>query len=186
MFFKGYWPFWTHIPDIIEFGDSALESLLAMGLADQDILRVYARCPPSLLGDPIKVVEETLAREKEKEKRTPVKYVHLIEEYWREKQVFLTINHPAEFLLLHAANEILKLLGLGPLPREIARNFRHPHGEFLLPIHPVPARELGLAFAGADRKYPCFNKTLTYREFAAYYLACRANGIVSLRGALSQ
>ena len=45
MFFNGCWPFWMKAEEIIEFADSLLEKLLAMGLPPADILRLYQKCP---------------------------------------------------------------------------------------------------------------------------------------------
>lgn len=186
MFFKGYWPFWRKDESVIEFADSFLESLLSRGLPAPAILSVYNKCSPELAGDFNKTVESTLAIEKEKEKKTPVKYVHLIEESWRERQMFITINHPSMALHIHAANSVLKELGFPPLPKPLTDRIPHPYNEFWLPIHPAAGKRLSLSFAGPERKYNCFSQKLTHAEYTNFYLACRMNNVQSLTSALAQ
>lgn len=184
-FFKGYWPFWIDRRDIIEFADSFLEELLSRKLSAPALLRLYMKAEPALTGDIEQIALDSLAFEKEKEKNSPVKYVHLMEERWREEQIFLTINHPAPALLVHIAQEVLKLLGLGPVPDSFCRSFVSPHNEFWLPLHPVLKERLGLPFATAQRRYPCFGSNLLHSEYILMYLACRENGITDLPSALA-
>lgn len=184
-FFKGYWPLWVHKPEVIDFPDSLLENLLAKGLPPSDILRLYLRADPALTGDAEKIAQDTLVWEKEKETHTPIKYVDMIAENWRERQMFLTINHPAPALFVHIAQQILSLLSLPPVPESFAKNYVSPHDEFWLPIHPVIGQRLGLPFADAGRRYPAFGNSYTHKEYTLIYLACRQNGVKDLPAALA-
>lgn len=184
-FFKGYWPFWENKNQVIEFQDSLLEELLARGLETQPLLHLYLKADPSLTGDVEKIAFDSLRREKEKEAHTPIKYVHLIEDRWRDQQLFLTINHPAPLLLVHIAQEILRMLGLAPIPDSFARNYISPHNEFWLPIHPAIGKRLALKFASRERRYPCFGADLTFEEYLRVYLACRKNNFSDLPSALA-
>lgn len=183
-FFKGYWPFWTSDFDGIEFADSLLESLIAKGLPYDAILNLYLRMNSALMGDVEKVAMDSIAREREKEEAGPIKYADYLEENWRKRQLFLTINHPGRELLLLAANGILELLGFMPLPDNVLKKYEHPQGDFWLPIHPLVGARLKLPFAGADRKYECFGARLTHREYISRYLACREHGLADLTGVL--
>lgn len=186
MFFNGYWPFWFHAPSVIEFPDKLLEELLERELPIPALLNIYYKCSPDLTGDFDAIAARSLAQEKEKEKFTLIKYVHLIEESWRQKQMFITINHPSMPLLVHAASSVLKLLGLGALPDSLSDSMPHPYDEFWLPIHPCAGKRLGLSFAGPERKYNCYAQKLAHAEYTRFYLACRMNNIVNLSAALAQ
>ncbi|MDR3358402.1 MAG: hypothetical protein LBN96_06060 [Desulfovibrio sp.] len=178
-FFKGYWPLWTHAQGI-DFADSLLEELLARGLAPHEALRLYLRAGPRLLGDVAAVAEESLREAEKREAACPVRCAPLLRERWREEQMFLTVNHPGTALLFHLADGLLRLLGLGGLPETARRAYRHPDGDFWLPLHPALGDLLGLPFARRDRRYPIFATALTHQEYTSCYLACRDQGAASL------
>lgn len=183
-FFSGYWPFWTNATAEIEFADSLLEKLLASKISTTELLALYLSAPEALSGDMEGNAMESLRREKEKEKKTPIKYLGVIEENWRDEQLFITVNHPGKRLLFHTAQEILKILDFKPLPVSVLQSYEHPQNDFWLPIHPVAGTRLKISFAGPDRKYNCFGKPLTHREYVSVYLACRQHGIKDLTGVL--
>ncbi|MDE5878449.1 MAG: hypothetical protein K2G99_00205 [Desulfovibrio sp.] len=184
LFFKGYWPFWTNAFTGIDFADSLLEKLLGAGLAPDDAMRLYLKGDPALLGDVAAVAEDSLAREEAKEAQDPIRTAHILRERWREEQLFLTVNHPGRTLLFHVAEELLRLLGLGPLPESVKRAYVHPQEEFWLPLHPALGPRLGLSFASRERRYPVFGASLTHQEYTAAYLSCRAHGVRDLVGFL--
>lgn len=181
LFFKGYWPFWQG-DGPINFTDSLLERLLAQGTPHM-ALALYLRGSPALLGDATALnaaAEDSLAREDAKEDGAPIRCAHLLRERWREEPLFLTVNHPAPALLRHVADQILRLLGMGGLPPDVAAAFVHPFDDFWLPIHPAVGRALGLPFAGEGRRYRIYQNRMTHRDYAAAYVACRANGVKEL------
>lgn len=183
-FFKGYWPFWTNKITDIEFADSLLESLLQKKLPAEAVLALYLKAPNSLLGDVEAEALASLAKEREKEQFSEIKYVNLLEENWRNRQLFLTVNHPGVELLAHAVRQILQMLGLNSFSAQALQNFRHPQDEFWLPIHPLVGQKLKLPFAAPDRQYNCFGMNLTHKEYIMRYLACREHGIKDLTGVL--
>lgn len=183
-FFKGYWPFWTDKLREIEFADSLLEELLGKGLPASAVLNLYLRGSDALFGDLEKIAADSIKREREKEKATPIRYVDLLEGEWRSRQLFLTVNHPGVRLLAHAATQILALLELQPFPEKALKTYIHPQDEFWLPIHPAVGRRLRFPFAAPSRLYPCFGLNLTHAEYTSRYLACREHGISDLTGVL--
>ena len=180
LFFKGYWPFWTNAFQGIDFADSLLEDLLGRGLAPEDALRLYLRGDPALLGAVAAVAEASLAREEAKEADSPFRCAALLRERWRGEQLFITVNHPGRVLLFHVADQLLRLLGLGPLPESVRRAYVHPQEDFWLPLHPALGPLLGLPFATRERRYPVFGTSLTHQEYTAAYLSCRANRVGDL------
>lgn len=186
MFFKGYWPFWYKAEDKIEFADSLLEKLIELQLPLQGLMSIYKKCPAFLAGDFEQSVNSTLNIEREKEQKSTIKYVHLIEENWRQRQMFLTINHPSMELLVYVANSVLKKLGFSELASSLTNRIAHPYNEFWLPIHPQVGKALSLPFVFPERKYNCFANQLNHEEYTKFYLGCRMNKIRQLTAALAQ
>lgn len=181
LFFKGYWPFWTS-QGPIAFGDSLLNRLIDEGAPKPVILKLY------LHGDPGKFVnlkaslEESIALEREKEARSCVKYVDFLLRRWKERMIFLTVNHPGREMLLHVAGGILETLGLPTLSEsERALSARHGHfpsyADFELPIHPKVATFHGLRFCGMEQDYAVFTRRLRFEEYSSRYIDCRLNGM---------
>ncbi len=183
--FKGYWPHAAYIAAMREFGDSLLESLLARGLSDQEILSIYLKGAPAIMGDVEQIAQESLRREREKETHTPIKYVDLMAEHWRREQLFLTVNHPGIRLLVHIARNIIKMLGLRQIPESFIRAYTHPHNEFWMAIHPALGKMLDLPFVFKERRYPCFGAELTHHDYTLVYLSCRRNNLNDFPSALA-
>ncbi|MBO4300037.1 MAG: hypothetical protein J5861_00385 [Desulfovibrio sp.] len=178
LFFKGYWPFWKS-GGPINFADSLLEKLLEMG-TPQTALRLYLKGNPALIGDTSAlegIVEDSLRHEEDKETRSHICCSSLIREQWRERQLFLTINHPGTELLFHVADSLLRLLGLGAVPPSVRSAYSHPFDDFWLPIHPAVGQALNLPFTAPQRRYTIFQNRLTHQEYVLAYLACRSNNV---------
>ena len=180
LFFQGYWPTWTRLPGV-DFADTLLEGLLQRGLSPLEASLVYERSRPSFFGATADIAEASLRREEAKERNAPIRCALLLREHWRTEQLFITVNHPARRLVLHVADSVLRLLGLGGLPDSVARDYAHPQEDFWLPLPPalgLPESEGGLAlpFAGRQRRYRVFARQMTAADYARCYLSCRAAG----------
>ena len=183
--FKGYWPFWASGYEVIAFKDTVLEELLAQGLSASEVLHIYLKGHPSVLGDipslAQKAIEEVLLREK----GTPITYGQIRAEYWQKEQLFITITHPGARLVFYLAERILQLFGLGLLPESSKAAYVCPFDDFWQPIHPAVGEALCLPFASARRRYRIFKNWMTHREYVSCYLACRENGEKDLLAMLS-
>jgi hypothetical protein len=175
MLFKGYWPFWSGEPGF-DYRDTLLDSLLDRGLAPPEALAMALRLDLDRHFGLAGLLADTLARERGKERLSDVGYVHLIEESYRAEKLFQSVNHPRKRLMLHAADGVLALLGLPPLPEGVKAACPELYPEFELPIHPKVAAFHGLKFCGGDTRFNVYGQSLTYREYAALYLDCRAGG----------
>ena len=182
LFFKGYWPCWTNDTKEIDFADAVLETLLARGLNDIEILHVYES--GALLGNVASTAEQSLRHEEKKEAGCPIQCAHILREFWQQEQLFLTVNHPAPRLIFHVADSLLHLLDLGHVPKAIQKAYVHPDGNFWLPLHPALHNLLGLPFASKERKYRIFDKLLTHKEYTCCYLACRRHNVRNLAALL--
>jgi hypothetical protein len=189
MFFRGPWPLWSGAPGF-DYRDVFLDTLLGMGLPRQDILHVYLSTPLDRKYDLGSLLAETVARETERQSRTPVQYLGHVLEHWRTRPLFLSVNHPGPELLALAATGILRELGLAPpdpagsalLPD--LSTLGEGYADFELPIHPQAAAFYGLGYGREDRSYNVYGKAKTFAEYAAAYVDCRLAGIDDFIGYL--
>lgn len=185
MFFKGYWPFWTGNGPI-DYSDTLLNRLIDEGATKPMILKVYMQggmFTPELLK---KTFDDTIAHEREKEKRCFMTTWDLVLRHWRKEFLFHTVNHPGPRLLLHVANGLLDALNLPPLDPD-ATNRLVPQDEpfpmysfFHLPFHPKIAEFHKLSFGGAGYGFKVFERTMTFEQYISRYIDCRQNGYEEL------
>lgn len=175
MLFKGYWPFWSSRPGF-DYSDSLLDQLLERGLTKGEILYVALRGDLDAMFGLAGLLADTLAREREKERLSDVKYVDLIERGFRAERLFASVNHPGKRLMLHVADAVLAGLGMPPLPEEFRRACPELYPEFELPIHPAVATFHGLTFLGEGRRFNVYGQALTYGEYISLYLDCKLAG----------
>ncbi|MBO4369573.1 MAG: hypothetical protein J5803_05695 [Desulfovibrio sp.] len=180
LFFKGYWPFWTNSTQVIDFANTVLEDLFRRNLDPELLLSIYLKGKLPEFEKVCAIANDSLAREKEKERLQPIQYTHILEEHWRDEALFYTVNHPGIRLSCHVAQEVLRLLGFSPLPEAVLASFVHPFGDFCLPIHPEVGKRLNLRFTGIDVTYPIYGSRFTHRDFVINYLACRLHGVSNL------
>ena len=180
LMFKGYWPFWTNNSPIA-FGDSLLNRLIDEGAPKPVILRIYLHGNIQTFVDLKASLEETINIERQKEQQSPVKTVDFLLSHWKRRPMFHTINHPGREILVHAANGILKAVGLPPLGQgERSAAFAKglpSYTDFDLPIHPQVAAFHGLEFAGPEHRYAVFGRTMTFEAYISRYIDCRLNGM---------
>lgn len=172
MFFNGYWPLWTNQTHMA-YGDLLLEHLAELGLGPQEILHVYLRGDIAAKFDLQELVRASRQREERKEENVVTPTLPLIDTYWREEQLFHTVNHPGPRLLLHVADGVLHALGMPPVPDSARRTLAALPEEFIQPIHPQLGALYGLPFASAERRYPVYGQDMTFAQFAAAYVDCR-------------
>jgi hypothetical protein len=175
MLFKGYWPFWSNRPGF-DYADSLLDELLGRGLGKFEALHVALKADLDTMYGLAGLLGDTLTRERDKERLCDVKYVDLIEENFRHDRLFVSVNHPGRRLMFHAADSVLALLGIGPLPDAFRSVCPELYQDFQLPMHPNVAAFHGLAFGGWQERYNVYGRALTYPEYIALYLDCRLLG----------
>lgn len=186
MFFRGPWPLWSGAPGF-DYRDVYLDHLLEMGLPRRDILHLYLSTPLERKYDLDALLAETVARETQRQARTPVQYLGHVLEHWRERPLFSTVNHPGPELLGLAAAGILRLLGLAPMdPARIpeASALGEGYADFELPVHPQAAHFYGLSYGGQDSSYNVYGRARTFAEYASAYVDCRLAGIDEFIGYL--
>jgi len=181
LFFKGYWPFWTaHGP--IDFSDTLLNRLIDESAPKAAILKLYLHSNIANFIDLKAALNETIAIERQKEAHSCVKYVDYALQLWKQRMMFLTVNHPGLDLLVHVAQGILDALGLPPLTgQELTRlklqdNFPS-YIDFELPVHPQVAAFYGLEFGGPQQTYAIFSRRMTFEQYISRYIDCRQSGM---------
>lgn len=175
MFSKHCWPFWFGPPDFV-YGDTLLDSLIERGLNKSQILYLYCDSPLVLKQDLDSILEQSMAREKEKEAFTPIKYLDEVQSNFRHKRLFYTPNHPHRILTDKVGAYVLNFLGLPPLtPEQLAAQPLH-YDECELPIHPRIAKYLGLEFVAPDAVYRIYKREKTFAQYVENYVDCKLLG----------
>ena len=130
---------------------------------------------------------KTQVRERQREARTPVKYLDHVLEHWRQRPLFYTVNHPGPELLGLAAAGILRELGLAlPSPELLPgpESLGAGYADFELPAHPQAAAHYGLAYGAETEIFNVYGRAKTFAQYAAAYVDCRQQGIDDFIGYL--
>ena len=172
MFFNGYWPLWTNKTHMA-YGDLLLEHLAGLGLSAEEILHVYLYGRIATKFDLPGLMRTSRQQEERKEAGLEIPTLHLVDTYWREEQLFHTVNHPGPRLLLHVADGVLAALGMPPVPESARKALASQPEEFQQPIHPQVGEMHALPFAHASRRYPVYGQEMTFAQYAAAYVDCR-------------
>lgn len=183
MFFRGPWPLWSGAPGF-DYRDMFLDHLLDLGLPEADILHVYLRTPLAAKYDLAALLDQTISLERARQARTPVPYLDFVLEHFRQRPLFLTVNHPTAELLAHAASGILRELALAPAEPGALAAQGTGYEDFFLPVHPQVAAFYGLAYGGAEASYPVYGRERSFFEYAQAYIRCRRAGIDDFIGYL--
>ncbi len=187
MFLQAYWPFWGSgdadgLPG--DYPDSLLDRLLSEGLAPAEAVRVYCRTKVVLAHDLEGTWEQSLARERAKEEKTPIKHVDVMLARYQKEMLFNLVNHPGHGMLCWLGRRILEELDLDGPAEGVEAAMPELYPEFRLPVHPLVAERMGLEFAGPDTRYPVYGRELTFEEYALEYAVARADKVESFIGFL--
>ncbi len=172
MFFNGYWPLWTNKTHMA-YGNMLIEHLAESGLGIAEILHIYLHGDIKAKYDLDCLVKLSRDREIEKEKHSSIKTLDIIDSFWREEQLFHTVNHPGPRLMLHVVSGILEQLGLGKIPSLICNAYFALENEFTQPIHPQVANLFHLPFVTKNKLYNVYGQKLTFEQYATAYVNCR-------------
>ncbi|MDR1946672.1 MAG: hypothetical protein LBQ51_05845 [Desulfovibrio sp.] len=181
LFFKGYWPFWT-ASGPISFGDSLLNRLVDEGASKEVILGVYLRGKVAVPADFQALFEESPATAVADDPEDVFGLGGYIQENWKKRMLFHTVNHPGAELLSLTADGVLRLLGFPPLSGEeradVCRGGLFPsYADFDLPVHPATAAFHGLPFAGQGALFNIFGRAMTFEQYVSRYIDCRLAGL---------
>ncbi|CCH50031.1 WcbI family polysaccharide biosynthesis putative acetyltransferase [Pseudodesulfovibrio piezophilus] len=183
MFFKGYWPMWSGESGF-DYRCTHLEKYLSMGLPPEQTVMLFLRSDVTRHYDLLELVSESIALERERESHTPIPYLEVIKEGYRDQRLFNTVNHPGKELMNHVAKGVMQHLSLA-LPEETRLEaLGEPFPEFEQPINPKIAQHFGWDFATTDTHYQIYGRTMTYARYVANYVLARQSGITDFIGFL--
>lgn len=175
MFFKGYWPTWSGRTGF-DFRCERLDQCIAMGLSPEETVLFFLHSDPGEHFDLLDLVGKSITRERERETRTPVKYLDLIIDNYRDVRLFNTVNHPGRMLMDHAARGVLAQLGLAAPDEDALARLNPPFADFEQPVNPRVARFFGWDFARTDTKYRIYGRRMTFAQFTVNYVMAAKAG----------
>ena len=147
------------------YADQRVLALRQKGLKPAQIVESYRKLDLASLINLDQTLSETLEAQSEKEAFTDVKIVDFIAEQFRKQQLFLCSNHGSNTLLIYIVDQILSILGYGPLPAT-TKNSLHELRDPTIPIHPSVACHFGLQWWKGDQKYRVDRRrSLTWDEY---------------------
>lgn len=183
MFFTGYWPTWSGEPGF-NYRCTHLDEIIGLGLPPEETAILYLRADVERKFDLLDLVSKTIEHERERQKRTPIQYLDVIIEHYRDVRLFNTVNHPGSLLMNHAACEILKHLDFEPPDEAALKLFGEPFPEFEQPINPRIAQFFGWDFATNDTQYEVYGRKLTFARYVANYIMAQQAGVSDFIGYL--
>lgn len=182
MFFTGYWPTWSGKAGF-DYRCTYLDELVDMGLPPEEIVMLYLRADFASKFDLLEIVSASLNRERERQKHTPVKYLDVIIDNYRDVRLYNTVNHPGSLLMNHAAHGVLEHLGF-KADEEALKAVGEPFPEFEQPINPQVANHFGWYFAGPEVEYNIYGRKMTFARYVANYVMARKAGVTDFIGFL--
>jgi len=175
MFFAGYWPTWSGEAGF-DYRCTLLDELIELGLPPEETVILYLRTDMEARYDLLSTVTGTIERERAREAHTPIKYLDILVENYRDARLFNTVNHPGRQLSAHTAGGVLETLGFTP-DRNAMDALGEPFPEFEQPINPKVAAFFGWDFGGPDTEYEIYGRKMTFARYAANYVMARQAGI---------
>jgi hypothetical protein len=182
MFFKAYWPMWSGRKGF-DFRCEHLDEFIALGLPPEETVLLFLRSDVTRY-DLLDRVGQTIRQERERESHTPVKYMDLILDRYRETRLFNTVNHPGRLLMDHAARGVLAQLGLAGPDEAALASLEAPFADFEQPINPAVAKHFGWDFAGSDTNYQIYGRRMSFARYVANYVMAARSGVSDFIGFL--
>jgi len=176
LFFKGYWPLWNSKPGF-NYRCSYLDDIIDKGLPAKETAMLFLYSDIAARFDLLEIVKETIEKEREKEKHTPVKYLDLLIDNYRDSRLFNTVNHPGSLLMNHVAKEVLIQLGYTPPPDSVLEAVGEPFPEFEQPINPKIAQFFGWDFGGPDVEFEIYGRKMNYARYVSNYIIAQQAGV---------
>lgn len=178
LFFNGCWPLWTS-ESPIAFGDSLLNRLIDEKASKPAILSIYLNRDLDSFVNMQATFEQSIAKERAKEQGTKIRVLDWILEYWKERPLFHTVNHPGRELMLHIVQSVLWEFDFPELNREelaaLPKVFPS-YEKFDLPIHPQVAKFHSLRWVREGQVYNIFGRPMSFEQYISRYIDCRLNG----------
>lgn len=157
-------------PICFPYGDAFVQSLLRQGLGKAEIIRKYLAIDWDEAMDLDALLAKVLDIQRAKERHTDVKIIDFIEGRFREKQLFVTMNHIGNDLAIHIVDQILEKIGLEPLDPAVHRTISQLMAPEL-PIHPGIIDHFNLRYVTKDHRYRLDDRQLlTFEDYLGRYI----------------
>jgi Polysaccharide biosynthesis enzyme WcbI len=156
------WPsvYWAgYVPDLFYLRDAAGAPVIdgPFDYHDRTILDAYTRgtsvagalallADPARTSDALEQAERAIAELEVRGRDCDVDVAPYIAERFRDELLFFTMNHPANVLLAHMADQVLALLGLPGPANPVRLGPDDLLGSTFYPLHANHVRALGLRF----------------------------------------
>jgi hypothetical protein len=155
--FHPFWPFHTNDPrnaDSVKYpyGDAYVLELMRQGLPPEEVISRYMTLEFSSCLDLDRLLSSTITHMRRNERNSLIKIADYIEQNFRDHDLFTTVNHASNKLLLHMTNEILRILDCEQIPEDILSRLDVLVGT-QSPVHPAIARHFGVGYIDENTRF---------------------------------
>ena len=191
IYFDGYFPQieknkYNVLEDVQEdglfkWGDKFVNELLANGVDKNEIVKIIfdEKFLPRM--EIQKCIDDSFENLKQREKNTNIKISDYILDYYKERQLFFSPNHPNNELLLECAQRILDFLGMEKFIKTEPVNFYVSlMGEDVV-IYPSVIKTIGLKKFYKSFFPNRYIENLAYSATAYYELYCQITNLELLK-----
>ena len=175
-----FWPFNVHDPrnnpddklypyGKYPYGNLIILNMLKAGLNSEQIFAQYMELDLNSVFNLSEVLTNTLTRAYADDCRLDVKVTPFIQQNFRSRRLFATINHPSFEVILEVANQVLPLVGIARLPAD-AVNGLPQWGGHILPIHPSITKFFKLEYESACANCLRYDKGYSQSDYIRGYI----------------
>jgi hypothetical protein len=165
------------------YGDTYVQRLLKQGLPPDEVVSRYLAVDLATEIDLDNLLRGSIARLERQDRGSTVKIAAFVNDNFRSKQLFQTINHANNRLNHYMANQALEQLQCEAVPESALESVTEII-ERPSPVHPSIARHYGISYIDEDTRYPIDEvRNLTFAEYIDDYVRYE-HGILNYKVAL--
>jgi Flp pilus assembly protein TadD len=161
-----------------QFGDRWLDKKIVAGVEPDDIVEEYLALDVAKAVNLDRLYDLVMERARQRDRRTGFAIAPVIENGFRDRQLFMSPANPELELFRLMAAGVYRQLGISATAVNAILDtlWRSPFPIADHPVHPSVARHFGLEFVGPDTRYRTVSgERLTFREWVVRYVHYRWN-----------
>lgn len=157
-----------------ELGDVFLNGLIAEGVEPDEAVNRYLTLDFSKRTNLDRLFELWFEAQRRRDQASGFEMVDLIEDRFRDEQLFLTPHHPNLLVFNELARQVFQRIGFSnvTIERVLTTLRASPFAPDSRPVHPFVARHFGVRWVAEDQRYPLRHEgDFTFSEFVRRYVA---------------
>lgn len=154
------------------YGDRLVIELLNKGLSPQEVYQSYMETDLKKMVDLDRWYEICMDSLHAIDENADIQLFSYIEQYFRERRLFVTINHSTDYLLERILSQVIEAeLDASVADKNLPASTGAGMGPLEVPIHPTLIDYYGLKWASKDMLYSYAGQNLTFNQYLRQYIA---------------